>query len=331
MAANGNYSYDLGAWHIVSLNSNCSDTGCQDSVAGTSSSAEVSWLQGDLAAHPNQCTLAYWHHPRFTSGFVGNSPGVGPLWNALYAAHADVVLGGHDHMYERFAQQDPSQHATGEGMREFVVGSGGESLFAVTTVQPNLEAVDNNHFGVLFLTLHRSSYDWSFRSTEGGVLDSGTAACHAQAAAGSAAIRALSTTAGPQPAVAQLSAVTAARKLAPASSSGLQALVFDAHPAARSPATAQALPLDVHCSQACDLTITLGVRRGSRLLPVARFRETETQIPRANSRVVLHLSRRLGNELLHVPLTATLQAMDATGERHTLTRVFAPAQTRGRG
>jgi len=107
-AGSGNYSYDLGAWHIISLNSDCTNSGCQDSLAGTTSSAEVSWLQGDLAAHPNQCTVAYWHHPRFSSGWVGNSPGVGPFWDALYAAHADVILNGHDHLYERYAPQDPS-------------------------------------------------------------------------------------------------------------------------------------------------------------------------------------------------------------------------------
>src|SRR3954468_15054842 len=107
--------------------------------------------RGRLAAErprraSNQCTLAYWHHPRFSSGFVGNSPGVERFWTALYAAHADVVLDGHDHMYERFAQQDPSQIATSEGIREFVTGGGGESLFKMGTTQPNLQAVDNKHF-----------------------------------------------------------------------------------------------------------------------------------------------------------------------------------------
>src|SRR5437763_916877 len=158
-AGNGNYSYELGSWHVVSLNSDCTNSGCQDSLAGSTSSAEVSWLQSDLAAHPNQCILAYWHHPRFSSRWVGNSPGVGPFWTTLYAAHADVVFNGHDHMYERFAQQDPSQNATSEGIREFVVGTGGESLFSMGTTQPNMQAVDNNHFGALFLTLRPGSYE----------------------------------------------------------------------------------------------------------------------------------------------------------------------------
>lgn len=180
-AGGGYYSYDLGAWHIVALNSNCSDLGCENSEAGVVSSAELSWLQTDLASHPSQCILAYWHHPAFTSSTaIPESPGVLGLWNLLYAAHADVVLGGHDHKYERFAQQDPSEQATSAGIREFVVGTGGESLFPAGGAVPNLEFLDAEHFGVLFLTLHAYSYDWVFRSTNGATLDSGTTACHAQ-------------------------------------------------------------------------------------------------------------------------------------------------------
>jgi acid phosphatase type 7 len=178
-AGTGYYSYDLGAWHILSLNSNCSDSGCQALEAGTTSSAEVSWLQGDLAAHPNQCILAYWHHPRFSSGYVGSSPGVAPFWNTLYAAHADVVLNGHDHLYERFAQQDPLQSPTSQGIREFVVGTGGQELDSTMgRIEPNTQLADIHHFGVLFLTLHPGSYDWVFRATSGMVLDSGSTTCH---------------------------------------------------------------------------------------------------------------------------------------------------------
>src|SRR5207248_9426772 len=114
-------------WHIVSLNSNCNDSGCQDLAAGRTSSAQTSWLQSDLAAHPSSCTLAYWHHPRFSSGWNGNSPGVGPLWRLLYRTHTDVVLGGHDHIYERYALQDPARNSTNSGIREFVVGTGGDN------------------------------------------------------------------------------------------------------------------------------------------------------------------------------------------------------------
>lgn len=139
----------------------------------------MSWLQGDLAAHQHQCTLAYWHHPRFTSGYVHSSPGVAPFWNTLYGAHADVVLNGHDHLYERFAQQDPIQNPTSEGIREFVVGTGGQELDpSMGTIEPNMQVADNHHFGVLFLTLQAGSYGWVFRSTNGTVLDSGSTACH---------------------------------------------------------------------------------------------------------------------------------------------------------
>jgi hypothetical protein len=179
-AGNGNYSYDVGTWHIISLNSNCSDSGCQSSESGTTSSSEVSWLQGDLAAHQHQCVLAYWHHPLFTSGFVASSPGVAPFWNALYAARADVVLNGHDHLYERFAQQDPAQTPTSEGIREFVVGTGGQELDPrMGSLEPNMQVADLHHFGVLFLALHPDSYDWAFRATIGAVLDSGSTPCHA--------------------------------------------------------------------------------------------------------------------------------------------------------
>lgn len=179
-AGGGYYSYNLGAWHVVALNSNCSDLGCQDDETGVVSSAELSWLKGDLASHPSQCILAYWHHPAFTSGdpSVPDSPGVLGLWNLLYAAHADVVLNGHDHKYERFAQQDPSQNPTTAGIRELVVGTGGQTLFEAGEGAPNLELLDAKHFGVLFLTLHSYSYDWVFRATDGTVLDSGTTPCH---------------------------------------------------------------------------------------------------------------------------------------------------------
>lgn len=177
---NGYYSYDLGAWHIVALNSNCGDSGCQYLPdGGTTSTAQDNWLKSDLAAHQGQCILAYWHHPRFTSGMAVDSPGVGPLWTALYAAHADVVVNAHDHLYERFAQQDPSGTATAQGIREFVAGTGGKSLFTQTRAEPNLQATDVG-FGVLFLTLHPSSYDWAFRAADGSgtVVDSGSAPCN---------------------------------------------------------------------------------------------------------------------------------------------------------
>jgi len=122
----GYYSYDLGSWHVISLNSNCSFVagGC---AAG---SPQVEWLKNDLAAHSNACTLAYWHHPLFSSGTLnGGFPKMKPSWEALYTAKAEVVLNGHVHNYERFAPQTPSGVADpAQGIREFVVGTGGRSL-----------------------------------------------------------------------------------------------------------------------------------------------------------------------------------------------------------
>lgn len=172
----GYYSYDLGSWHIVALNSNCSKVGGCDR-----GSPQETWLRSDLAAHPAACTLAYWHHPRFSSGRHGNTPTVAPLWEALYAAGADLVLNGHDHDYERFAPQAPGGAAdSASGIREFVVGTGGKNHYAFGTTQPNSEARDSSTFGILKLTLHAESYDWQFvPESAGGFTDSGSGPCHA--------------------------------------------------------------------------------------------------------------------------------------------------------
>jgi hypothetical protein len=170
----GYYSYDLGAWHVVALNSNCSQAGgCGPG------SPQLEWLQADLTAHPNRCTLAYWHHPVFSSGDHGNIPGAIPLWDALTAAGADVVLTGHDHIYERYAPQTSSGAADPRGIREFVVGTGGRNHTFIRTVRPNSEVRNDDTFGVLRMTLHPEGYDWEFRPVPGGSFrDSGTAACH---------------------------------------------------------------------------------------------------------------------------------------------------------
>jgi hypothetical protein len=174
----GYYSFNLGTWHIVALNSGCSDAGCLDSIKGATTSAQRSWLQSDLAANRSACVLAYWHHPRFSSATAGDSTGVGPLWTALYNAHADLVLNGHDHVYERYAQQDPSGTTTPSGIRELVVGTGGENLDRISNPESNVEASYDRDFGVLVMTLHASSYDWAFKNTTGTVIDGGTTACH---------------------------------------------------------------------------------------------------------------------------------------------------------
>jgi acid phosphatase type 7 len=183
----GYYSYDLGSWHLIALNSNCSDAACGNYQSGKVSQAEVRWLQGDLAAHPNQCTLAYWHHPRFSSGDHGDEMGVAPLWDTLYRAHTDIVLNGHDHDYERFAKQNPQGQVDANGIREFVVGTGGRDHYTFSkAIDPNSEVRDQVHYGVLFLTLHPESYGWQFRDASGQVLDSGSELCDlAEAAAGS--------------------------------------------------------------------------------------------------------------------------------------------------
>jgi hypothetical protein len=175
----GYYSYKLGTWHLIALNSDCSDSGCGNYESGKVTSAEVRWLRSDLADHRGECILAYWHHPRFSSGDHGNEPGVAPLWNALYAARADVVLNGHDHDYERFAQQDARGRPTSEGIREFVVGTGGRSHYTFSKgFDPTSEFHDQVDYGVLFLTLHPDGYDWQFRNVKGAVMDSGSSACH---------------------------------------------------------------------------------------------------------------------------------------------------------
>jgi hypothetical protein len=175
----GYYSYDVGTWHLIALNSNCSSAGgCADS------SPQGRWLANDLATHHNTCTLAYWHIPLFSSGGRAASNTLA-LWKQLYNADADVVLNGHDHTYERFAPQTPSgQLDNARGIREFVVGTGGANHTTFVSFAPNSEVGDASTFGVLKLTLHPSSYDWQFVPEAGQTFtDSGTTACHGATAA----------------------------------------------------------------------------------------------------------------------------------------------------
>jgi acid phosphatase type 7 len=171
----GYYSFDLGGWHLIALNSNCSAVG--GCGAG---SAQEQWLRADLAAHSSaSCTLAYWHHPRFSSGEHGSSTRYQAFWQALYDANADVVLAGHDHNYERFAPQTPTGALdTTRGIRQFVSGSGGKSTRTFPTVRPNSEARDVSSLGILELTLGSSGYAWRFVPAVGSYTDSGTGSCH---------------------------------------------------------------------------------------------------------------------------------------------------------
>jgi hypothetical protein len=171
----GWYSYDAGAWHVIVLNANCQIVGC-----GKGSEQER-WLRADLAAHGNQCTLAYWHQARFVSDDThGNTTEVGPFWDALYQYGADLVLSAHAHVYERFAPQTPwGKSDPAHGIREIVVGTGGESHYGLKGTQPNSEVRNANTFGVLKLSLHTASYDWNFLPLGGkGFRDSGNSSCH---------------------------------------------------------------------------------------------------------------------------------------------------------
>jgi calcineurin-like phosphoesterase family protein len=170
----GYYSFNVGSWHLVALNSNCTDVG-----GCSKGSPQERWLRHDLATHRQRCTLAYWHHPRFSSGINGNEAQSDAFWRDLYAARADVVLVGHDHDYERFAPQDPNQRFNRRGIREFVVGTGGKSHFPFRSTQPNSVVRNAGTFGILELTLRPAGYAWKFIPVAGQTFtDSGAAACH---------------------------------------------------------------------------------------------------------------------------------------------------------
>jgi len=161
----GWYAYDLGSWHVVVLNSNC------DKVAGCGrGSAQWRWLRADLAAHPSLCTLAYWHHSRFSSGLHGSRANVAPLWNLLARAGAEIVLGGHDHDYERFAPVD--------GIRSFVVGTGGAERYPILFGRAGSVVHNTANFGVLRLRLGPRGYAWRFLPAgQGTFTDAGTGTC----------------------------------------------------------------------------------------------------------------------------------------------------------
>lgn len=160
----GYYSYDLDAWHVVVLNSNCGPAGgCE------TGSPQQRWLATDLAAHPARCTVAYWHHPRFSSGLHGSDRTLAALWRTLAQGGADVVLAGHDHHYERFATID--------GIRSFVVGTGGRSHYPVFRRLPASAVVNTRVYGVLRLALRPDGYDWRFLAVDSRFADAGSASC----------------------------------------------------------------------------------------------------------------------------------------------------------
>jgi hypothetical protein len=200
----GYYSYNLGSWHVVVLNSTPQVYGCWPpeldeqppgfpsnpvpSVLGPAAGracagdvAQQAWLALDLAANRDkQCTIAYFHHPRFSSGLHGNHFQMQKIWDILYANGADLVIDGHDHMYERFAPQNPDGQAdAARGIRQFTVGTGGAEFYAVVAVQPNSEVIINDTHGVLALALDQGRYAWGFVGVDRSIKDSGAGECHA--------------------------------------------------------------------------------------------------------------------------------------------------------
>jgi len=168
------YSRDLGAWHVVVLDSDCTLVGGCDLA-----SPQGRWLASDLAASSARCTLALWHHPRFSSGLHGDDTEVGPFWDLLERDGAELVINGHDHDYERFAPQDPSgKEQRPGGIREIVVGTGGADLRSFTHTAANSEFRLSGTYGVLRLTLHPANYDWEFLPVTGDIADSGSTVCH---------------------------------------------------------------------------------------------------------------------------------------------------------
>ena len=165
------YVYNLGSWRIYALNSE---------INVSEGSEQVTWLRADLTANPSQCVLAYWHQPRWSSGSVhGSDSTYQTLWEILYQAGAEVVVNGHDHTYERFAEMNAFGEAVSPGLREFVVGTGGRNLYGFDAPLPATEVRDNSAFGVLKLTLRAGGYDWEFVPVAGSTFtDGGSASCH---------------------------------------------------------------------------------------------------------------------------------------------------------
>jgi hypothetical protein len=170
----GWYSFDLGSWHLVALNSNCDQVSCR------AHSHQLKWLRRNLRSNRGRCVLAYMHHPRFSSGLHEEHQDTGRLWNGLYRGGADVVLNGHDHIYERFAPQRPDGTlARRRGITQFTVGTGGYQLFSVAAQRArHSRFATAASFGVLFLRLAPKSFHWSFVDTAGQPLDEGGRPCH---------------------------------------------------------------------------------------------------------------------------------------------------------
>ena len=170
-ARRGWYAFNLGGWRLYSLNANCATVGC------SAGSAQERWLRSDLAAHPRACVGAYWHQARFSSGLHGDDDGPAPLWAALQSAHADLVLEGHDHDYERFDRRLAGGAVNTRGVASFVVGTGGKTFYPVIRREPGSRKVVVGRFGVLSLTLGKGAWAWKYVTVGGQTLDRGTQRC----------------------------------------------------------------------------------------------------------------------------------------------------------
>ena len=167
----GWYAYDLGAWHVVVLNSNCELVDCGEG------SPQVDWLRADLAASDAACVLAYWHAPRFSSGPHGGTETVATFWNVLSEADAVLVLVGHEHQYERFAPLTPDGAADADGTRQLTAGTGGKALRPAGEPVANSEVIVDDAFGVLRLELGEDGYAWRFVTVDGTDADAGSGGC----------------------------------------------------------------------------------------------------------------------------------------------------------
>ena len=173
-AARGWYADDLNGWRIYALNSNCADIGGCDE-----GSAQLEWLRADLAAHPTRCSLAYWHHPRFSSGEHGDNPVMDPIWETLAESGTDLVLAGHDHDYERFAPLSAGGKPDAGGMTSFVVGTGGKELRDFDSVDANSLVRNANTWGVLELVLSADAWSARFIPVAGSTFtDQAAGICH---------------------------------------------------------------------------------------------------------------------------------------------------------
>jgi hypothetical protein len=180
------YSFDIGRWHVLSLNANCGVVSGDLGGGGCSvGSAQEAWVRSDLAAHAKGsangpgCIMAFWHEPLFASDHSSVNAQMATIWQDLMSARADVVLTGHEHSYERFVPQNASGGAISGGITEFIVGTGGYNLANPFNRAPNSVAAFNAPFGVLRMTLHPGSYDWQFLPIPGSSYsDAGAAACH---------------------------------------------------------------------------------------------------------------------------------------------------------